>query len=348
MLSVAQLRLLVHLKQYTVANREICTLFADDYSLRPLMRYKYISSNNGIYRLLKKGFEVTAHIQQLITIGGNAEVIERAIKTSRLAAIFTNMGIQGTGTLRANVFIPSNKWREIRQGITSTARFNGILCYKDMRLAVYDIGDGNMEWQAYAETSLFFRNYGTYENRATGMLLICDGEPLDIAEQILRHTISNRKALMKQTKLESDKKWSYSTGSIRLRPNYEKVYIADKIGIFETLRMAENEQRFVDYFIDKFHGTKGDGSYDIEVYPTRYFVNPQGDLLKFAKYYDTLKSAVKFRESMKDREFSMPDVKYHILISEKFEKLVKLYNLPIEYTVVDNNLIKEISNGTDN
>ena len=77
MLNLEQLKLLVHLKQYIVANKETCTVFADEYALRPLIRYKYISHRNGIYRLLKKGAEVTEHIQPLITVSGNSEVSVR-------------------------------------------------------------------------------------------------------------------------------------------------------------------------------------------------------------------------------------------------------------------------------
>ena len=349
MLKIEQVRLLVHLKQYSVANKEICEMFADGCSLRPMLRYRYISYGNGIYRLLKKGFEMTEHIQPLITVSGNTEVIERALKTSRLAAIFANLGIQSAGVLRENVFIPSNKWREIRDGITSTARFNGMLCYRGMRLAVYDIGDGDMEWQKFAEGSLFFRKYGTYENRATGMLMVCDGDPVCIAETILRYTISKRKELLKRTKLETDKKWAYSLKPICVKENYEKVYITDKNNIAETLRLAECEQEFLEYFIDSLQGKNAarDG-YDIDVHPSRYFVNPQGDLLKFAKLYDTVKNMVEFHKSETAKQFPGPDIKYHVLVSKRFERLAKLYDLPVYYTVVDDNLIKEIiENGTD-
>lgn len=43
-----------------------------------------------------------------------------------------------------------------------------MLICKGERLAVYDIGDGTMEWQTYAECSLHFRDYGTRQTRDTG------------------------------------------------------------------------------------------------------------------------------------------------------------------------------------
>lgn len=76
------------------------------------------------------------------------------------------------------VFIPSACWRNIAPGILSTTRFTGMLLAGKEKLAVYDIGDGNMEWQVRAEGSLFYTRYGSYETKATGMILICeDGRP---------------------------------------------------------------------------------------------------------------------------------------------------------------------------
>jgi len=347
MISVEQLKLLIHLKQYGVADKETCHLFVSDNALRPLLRYKYISYHDWVYRLLKKGAEETAHIQPLVTVNGNPGVIERALKTSRLAALFVKLGIQSAGVLRDNVFIPSNKWREIRKGVLSTARFNGMLIHNGIKLAVYDIGRGNMDWQAFAEGSLFYQKYGNYQNQPTGMLLVCDGDPIGIAEQILRYTISNRKALMKRTRLETDKKWSYSTGPIRLRPNYERVYITDTGGLAETLRMAECAKKFVDYFMEYLHGTDGQYGYDVDVHPMRYFVNPQGDLLKFAKCFDTVKSNVKYNEAVKASGKPAPQVDYHMILSQKYERIVKMYDLPFSYTIVKDSFIQEMLYGTD-
>jgi len=355
MLSIEQSKLLIHLKQYGVADRETCNLFVDDNALRPLLRYKYISYHDWVYRLLKKGSEETVHIQPLVTVNGNTSVIERALKTSRLAALFVKMGIQSAGVLRNNVFIPSPKWREIRKGVTSTAMFNGVLCRGDMRLVIYDIGAGDAPWQAFAETSLFYQKYA-YQTRATGMILVCDGDPIKIAEQILRYTISNRKALMKRTKLESDKKWSYSTGPIRLRPNYEKVYITDKSGLAETLELAINAQKLTDYFnnyyVENFNGVKNTydrGEGDVEVGETRYFIDVHGDLLKFALLYNTVKNSVRFYKNVDDNgnRFAVRHLTYNIVITKEYERLAKLYDLPYEYSIVEDNWIREILDGRD-
>lgn len=70
-------------------------------------------------------------------------------------------------------FIPSACWRNIAPGILATTRFTGMLIAGKHRPAVYDIGNGLMEWQVREEGSLFYTRYGSYEAKATGMLPIC-------------------------------------------------------------------------------------------------------------------------------------------------------------------------------
>ena len=56
--------------------------------------------------------------------------------------------------------------------------------------AVYDIGDGTMDWQLRAESSLFYHKYGSFETKADGMILVCaDGRRNEIAKQIIRHPL---------------------------------------------------------------------------------------------------------------------------------------------------------------
>lgn len=99
-------------------------------------------------------------------------------------------------------FIPSPCWRKIATGILSTTRFIGMLITDDKKYAIYDIGDGNMEWQVRAESSLFYTRYGRYETCADGMIMICDEDKrMKIAENIIRQTMWNRKQLMQIPRL---------------------------------------------------------------------------------------------------------------------------------------------------
>lgn len=78
-------------------------------------------------------------------------------------------------------------------------RFLGMLVGHNRRIAVYDIGDGCMDWQVRTEGSLFYTKYGSYKTKATGMLLICREEQrIDIAQNIIRQTMRRRRQLLRQ------------------------------------------------------------------------------------------------------------------------------------------------------
>jgi len=115
-------------------------------------------------------------------------------------------------------FIPSACWRKIRTGILSTTRFAGILMLGNHRLAVYNIGNGDISWQLRAERSLFYKNYGDYETKATAMLLICDDDKrIEIARRIIRATMWQRKQLIgHEGECERERPVKYSQAPIRL------------------------------------------------------------------------------------------------------------------------------------
>lgn len=140
-------------------------------------------------------------------------------------------------------FIPSACWREIAPGILSTTRFAGMLLAYGKKYAVYNIGDGTMEWQVRAETSLFYRKYGSYETRADGMILICDdGKRDEIAERIIRQTMWSRKTLLKERYAETNKPIRYSRSPIKLRTQYRRVYLTTPSRLSVSLQRIYEEQ----------------------------------------------------------------------------------------------------------
>ena len=146
---------------------------------RPLTKNKYLSKRkDGSVSILSKGRALFPEVKPLIAAGGGAGEIRRVIEVSRMAALMEKNGVPSVGNIPASpepCFIPSACWRSIASGILSTTRFTGILAAGEHRLAVYDIGDGAMDWQTRAEGSLFYTKYGSYETKATGMLLVCRG-----------------------------------------------------------------------------------------------------------------------------------------------------------------------------
>ena len=127
------------------------------YLFRPLTKNKYISkSKDGIVRILEKGREYAEIKEPLITLGGSKQSRQRILQVSRMAALLEKNGVYITGEVpeeKYPYFIPSACWREIAPGILSTTRFLGMLLAYGRKYAIYDIGDGSMEWQVRAESS---------------------------------------------------------------------------------------------------------------------------------------------------------------------------------------------------
>ncbi len=195
-----------------------------------MTKHKYLGKNDeGIVTVLKKGRELFPELKPLVAIAGLKKSRERVMQVCRIDAMMEKIGV----TISAEVpeddtpcFIPSACWKKIAPGILSTTRFIGMLLIYGMKYAVYDIGDGSMEWQLRAEASLFYWKYGSFETKADGMILICqDGLREKVAQQIIRQTMWNRRTLLKDRYAETDKPQRYSQSPIKLRTQYEHVYL---------------------------------------------------------------------------------------------------------------------------
>ena len=233
-----QLRLLRHLVRFNLLDYSTCLEMLDvdeigdrtklSYAFRPLTKNKYISKRkDGSVSILAKGRALFPEIKPLIAAGGGTSEIRRVIEVSRMAALMEKNGVPAVGSIPASpepCFIPSACWRNIAPGILSTTRFTGMLVAGEHRLAVYDIGDGAMDWQVRAEGSLFYTRYGSYATKATGMLLICRKEArIKVARNIIRQTMWNRRQLLQESCLERDRPTRWSRSPIKQRANYEHV-----------------------------------------------------------------------------------------------------------------------------
>lgn len=171
-----QLRLIWHLCRFSLLDYESCLYLLDteetgdrvalSYAFRPLTKNKYLSrQKNGAVSVLKKGRALFPDEDTLVSAGGGETMQRRVMQISRMALRMEEADIPCCGALQTwdtPYFIPSTCWRRIAPGLLSTTRFVGMLIWADIRLAVYDIGDGAMEWQARAEGSLFYTRYGSY------------------------------------------------------------------------------------------------------------------------------------------------------------------------------------------
>ena len=186
---------------------------------------------DGGVSILAKGRTLFPETEPLISTGGGAAERRRVMEVSRMAALMERNGVLVVGEpidTDQPHFIPSACWRKIVPGILSTTRFAGMLITEEERIAVYDIGDGRMEWQGRAEGSLFHPRYGTYEVRATGMLLICqDGVRNCVTEQIIRYTMWQRPQLLRDRRpSQRERPVRWSRAPIRLRKLYGRVYLS--------------------------------------------------------------------------------------------------------------------------
>ena len=301
--------LIRHLIRFHILDYESCLQVLDtentgdkvamSYVFRPLTKQKYIiKDKDGIVSILNKGKELFSNEAPLISIGGGKQNQKRILQVSRVAALLEKNGVEISGKLRSrNVpyFIPSACWREIAPGILSTTRFAGMLLAYGKKYAVYDIGDGTMEWQVRAETSLFYRKYGSYETRADGMILICDdGKRDEIAERIIRQTMWSRKTLLKERYTETNKPIRYSRSPIKLRTQYRRVYLTTPSRLRTSLQRIYDEEQTIASTIPDAEICYDRSCGDVQVWPMWYYLNPAFDLLKFVYFFSEAKE--KYRE----------------------------------------------------
>ena len=302
-----QLKLIRHLIRLNIMRYQDCLEFLDtentgdmvamSYVFRPLTRNGYIAKNkDNIVTVLKRGRELFPEEGPLISTATKGRSRQRVLQVSKVCMWMEKIGIPISGELldtEEPYFIPSACWREIGKGILSTTRFVGMLLAYDKKYAVYDIGDGTMEWQLRAESSLFYYRYGSFETRADGMILICDnGKRNEIARQIIRQTMWSRKTLLKDRYSETDKPVRYSRSPIKLRAQYKHVYLTEPARLEKNLERIYDEDYYIETSVKGGTPIQDPKQGDIEVYPKRYYINPAFDILKLVYFFSAVKNDI--------------------------------------------------------
>ena len=330
--------LIRHLIRFHILDYESCLQVLDientgdkvalSYVFRPLTKHKYIiKGKDGIVSILKKGKELFPNEEPLISIGGGTQSRNRILQVSKVAAMLEKVGVEIIGErydMDEPQFIPSARWREIAPGILSTTRFAGMLLAYGKKYAVYDIGDGTMEWQVRAETSLFYRKYGSYETRADGMILICDdGKREKIAENIIRQTMWSRKTLLKERYTETNKPIRYSRSPIKLRKQYRRVYLTTPEQLRISLKRIYTEEEDIANSVSDSEPLNDCEVGDRVVWPVRYFINPAYDILKFVYFFSTVKSLISLLES--NDIGARIEVQYAMILYKEDTKILRMY-----------------------
>ena len=309
-----QEKLIKHLCRYNVLDYESCLYLLDpcefdtpverSYAFRPLTRQGYLKKHrDGSVTILAKGRSLFPDIRPLIATGGDRQNLERVMQVSRMAMLLAEIDVPSFGELtdfKWFHFIPSACWRNIAPGILSTTRFLGMLMViGGYRYAVYDIGDGQMEWQSRAEGSLFYTKYGSYETRADGMLLVCSDEKrIEIAQYIIRQTMWYRKQLLKSDRIERDKPTRWSRAPIRLKANYHHAYLTTYKNLHQGIMRIYGENTSIPLFCVGAKRLNDPAQGDYEDWPYRYFCNPACDLLKFTNFFSVTKDSIQLHKSM--------------------------------------------------
>ena len=333
-----QKNLIRHLIRFHILDYESCLQVLDientgdkvalSYVFRPLTKQKYIfKGKDGTVSILKKGKDLFPDEEPLISMGGGKQNQKRILRVSRVAALMEKNGVEITGELcdmEDPYFIPSACWREIAPGILSTTRFTGMLLAYGKKYAIYDIGDGNMEWQVRAESSLFYTKYGKYETRADGMILICNnGMREEVAQKIIRQTMWSRKQLLKDRYAETDKPIRYSRSPIKLRKQYRRVYLTTPEQLQISLKRIYTEEEDIANSVSDSEPLNDREEGDRVVWPVRYFINPAYDILKFVYFFSTVKSLISLLES--NDIGARIEVQYAMILYKEDTKILRMY-----------------------
>jgi hypothetical protein len=330
-----QLDLILHLIHMTIMRYEDCLRMLDtenagdmiamSYVFRPLTKNCYLAKNkDGIVTVLKKGRELFPDEGPLISTATRGKARDRVLQVSKVCMWMEQNDVPISGELLDTedpYFIPSACWRNIGKGILSTTRFMGMLLAYDKKYAVYDIGDGTMEWQVKAEASLFFYKYGSFETKADGMIMICDeGRRNEIARRIIRQTMWDRKRLLKDHYTETDKPVRYSRSPIKLRTQYEHVYLTTPSLLSISLERIYNEDYYIENGVEGATPIGDPKQGDVEIYPHRYYLNPAFDILKLVYFFSTVKNDVEVAE-----KFPVPEVQRTMVVYPDELEVARMY-----------------------
>ena len=122
------------------------------------------------------------------------------------------------------------------------------------------------------------------------MILICDDEKRDaVATNIIRQTMWHRKSLMNENYTERERPVRFSRSPIKLRTQYERVYLTTPKTLKKSLFRIYNEDNTIRKCLKNGVLTYDPKIGDFEIWPERFYINPALDLLKLVYYFSAVK-----------------------------------------------------------
>ena len=155
------------------------------------------------------------------------------------------------------------------------------------------------------------------------MLLVCRKEArLKAAQNIIRQTMWNRHQLLREDCVERNRPTRWSRSPIKLKAQYEHVYLTTPETLAISLRRILAEEGHIQSLCDRnggrISGSQGIG--DIEAHPRRLFVNPATDLLKYVRFFSAVKTYLAPRGEPNDYPITI-----ELYIQQADLPIVKMY-----------------------
>jgi len=118
-----------------------------------------------------------------------------------------------------------------------------------------------------------------------------------VAENIIRQTMWHRRRLLSSRCVERNKPARWSRSPIRLRSQYEHVYLTTPKRLNKSLQTIWDEESYIEEVLEDGTRFKDSMQGDIERWPYRYFINPACDLLKYVYFFSEAKELLMLLEN---------------------------------------------------
>lgn len=139
---------------------------------------------------------------------------------------------------------------------------------------------------------------------------------------LIRQTMWNRRQLLRQKCCERNRPARWSQSPIKLRTQYEHVYLTTAERLAGDLSVIWAEDAYINDLLDGGTRSCEPRLGDIERWPKRLFVNPATDLLKYVYFF----AAVTESASPKDLQNRYaPQLQYELYIQPQDEAILEMY-----------------------
>ena len=105
---------------------------------------------------------------------------------------------------------------------------------------------------------------------------------------------------LKDRYAETDKPVRYSRSPIKLRAQYEHVYLTTPVLLETSLGRIYGEEYHIEHAVKGGLRSRDPSQGDVEVYPHRYYLNPAFDLLKLVYFFAAVKGDIEYEDNPDD------------------------------------------------